>query len=95
METGTARVKRGAKARIGHYVEAKVLESLEVDYLDESVVLTPSDEVFHIDKHEFTVPFVSGAKDLGEALRQIGEGASMIRTHSKLAPSERMKDRGW
>ncbi|KAF4326220.1 hypothetical protein G195_000092 [Phytophthora kernoviae 00238/432] len=69
-----------AKARIGHYVEAKVLESLGVDYLDESEVLTPADEVFHIDKHEFTVPFVCGAKDLGEAIRRIGEGASMIRT---------------
>lgn len=69
-----------AKARIGHYVEAKVLESLGVDYLDESEVLTPADEVFHIDKHEFTVPFVCGAKDLGEALRRINEGASMIRT---------------
>ncbi|WP_238655840.1 pyridoxal 5'-phosphate synthase lyase subunit PdxS [Paenibacillus piscarius] len=69
-----------AKARIGHYVEAKVLESLGVDYLDESEVLTPADEVFHINKHEFTVPFVCGAKDLGEALRRISEGASMIRT---------------
>lgn len=69
-----------AKARIGHYVEAKVLESLGADYLDESEVLTPADEVFHINKHEFTVPFVCGAKDLGEALRRISEGASMIRT---------------
>lgn len=69
-----------AKARIGHYVEAKVLESLGVDYIDESEVLTPADEVFHINKHEFTVPFVCGARDLGEALRRIGEGASMIRT---------------
>lgn len=73
-----------AKARIGHYIEAKVLESLGVDYLDESEVLTPADEVFHIDKHEFTVPFVCGAKDLGEALRRIGEGASMIRTKVSL-----------
>lgn len=73
-----------AKARIGHYVEAKVLESLGVDYLDESEVLTPADEVFHIDKHEFTVPFVCGAKDLGEALRRINEGASMIRTKGEL-----------
>jgi pyridoxal 5'-phosphate synthase pdxS subunit len=69
-----------AKARIGHFVEAKVLEALGVDYIDESEVLTPADEVFHIDKHQFTVPFVCGAKDLGEALRRIGEGASMIRT---------------
>ncbi|MFD2672114.1 pyridoxal 5'-phosphate synthase lyase subunit PdxS [Marinicrinis sediminis] len=69
-----------AKARIGHYVEAKVLESLGVDYIDESEVLTPADEVYHIDKASFTVPFVCGAKDIGEALRRIGEGASMIRT---------------
>ena len=69
-----------AKARIGHYVEAKVLESLGADYIDESEVLTPADEVFHIDKREFTVPFVCGAKDLGEALRRIQEGAAMMRT---------------
>ncbi|MEB3103732.1 pyridoxal 5'-phosphate synthase lyase subunit PdxS [Ferviditalea candida] len=69
-----------AKARIGHFVEAKILESLGVDYIDESEVLTPADEVYHIDKNEFTVPFVCGARDLGEALRRIGEGASMIRT---------------
>ncbi|MCY9564123.1 pyridoxal 5'-phosphate synthase lyase subunit PdxS [Paenibacillus larvae] len=69
-----------AKTRIGHYVEAKVLESMGVDYIDESEVLTPADEVFHIDKSEFTVPFVCGARDLGEALRRIGEGASMNRT---------------
>ncbi|WP_248924219.1 pyridoxal 5'-phosphate synthase lyase subunit PdxS [Paenibacillus hamazuiensis] len=69
-----------AKARIGHYVEARVLEALGVDYIDESEVLTPADDHFHIDKHEFTVPFVCGARDLGEALRRIGEGASMIRT---------------
>lgn len=69
-----------AKARIGHLVEAKVLEALGVDYIDESEVLTPADEVFHINKKEFTVPFVCGARDLGEALRRIGEGASMIRT---------------
>jgi Pyridoxine biosynthesis enzyme len=69
-----------AKARIGHYVEAKVLESLGVDYIDESEVLTPADEVFHIDKTQFTIPFVCGAKDLGEALRRIQEGASMLRT---------------
>ena len=69
-----------AKARIGHFVEAKILEALGVDYIDESEVLTPADEGFHIDKHAFTVPFVCGARDLGEALRRIGEGASMIRT---------------
>lgn len=69
-----------AKARIGHYVEAKVLEALGVDYIDESEVLTPADDVFHIDKRLFTVPFVCGARDLGEALRRIAEGASMIRT---------------
>jgi pyridoxal 5'-phosphate synthase pdxS subunit len=68
-----------AKSRIGHFVEAEVLESLGVDYIDESEVLSPVD-VFHIDKHAFTVPFVCGAKDLGEALRRIGEGAAMIRT---------------
>jgi pyridoxal 5'-phosphate synthase pdxS subunit len=69
-----------AKARIGHFVEAKILETMGVDYIDESEVLTPADEVFHINKREFTVPFVCGARDLGEALRRIGEGASMIRT---------------
>ncbi|MFD3259818.1 pyridoxal 5'-phosphate synthase lyase subunit PdxS [Paenibacillus lentus] len=69
-----------AKARIGHYVEAKVLEALSVDYIDESEVLTPADDIFHIDKNKFAVPFVCGARDLGEALRRIGEGASMIRT---------------
>jgi len=68
-----------AKARIGHFVEARVLESLGVDYIDESEVLTPVDE-FHVDKRSFTVPFVNGAKDLGEALRRIGEGAAMVRT---------------
>jgi pyridoxal 5'-phosphate synthase pdxS subunit len=69
-----------AKARIGHFVEARVLESMGVDYIDESEVLTPADDMFHINKKEFTVPFVCGARDLGEALRRIGEGASMIRT---------------
>jgi pyridoxal 5'-phosphate synthase pdxS subunit len=69
-----------AKARIGHYVEARVLEVLGADYIDESEVLTPADDVYHIDKHAFTIPFVCGAKDLGEALRRINEGASMIRT---------------
>ncbi len=69
-----------AKARIGHFVEAQVLEALGVDYIDESEVLTPADEVFHIQKNKFTVPFVCGARNLGEALRRIGEGAAMIRT---------------
>jgi pyridoxal 5'-phosphate synthase pdxS subunit len=69
-----------AKARIGHFVEAQVLEALEVDYIDESEVLTPADEANHIDKWLFTVPFVCGATDLGEALRRISEGAAMIRT---------------
>src|SRR5687767_6933053 len=69
-----------AKARIGHFVEAQVLQSLGVDYVDESEVLTPADEANHIDKHAFTVPFVCGATNLGEALRRIGEGAAMIRS---------------
>jgi len=69
-----------AKARIGHFVEAQILESLAVDYIDESEVLTPADEHFHIDKFAFRIPFVCGCRDLGEALRRIGEGAAMIRT---------------
>jgi len=69
-----------AKARIGHFLEARVLEALEVDYIDESEVLTPADEDHHIDKWAFTIPFVCGARNLGEALRRIGEGAAMIRT---------------
>ncbi len=69
-----------AKARIGHYVEARVLESIGVDYIDESEVLTTADELFHINKREFKVPFVCGAKDLGEALRRVQEGVSMLRT---------------
>jgi len=69
-----------AKARIGHFVEAQVLEALGIDYVDESEVLTPADEEHHIDKWGFTVPFVCGARDLGEALRRIGEGAAMVRT---------------
>jgi pyridoxal 5'-phosphate synthase pdxS subunit len=69
-----------AKARIGHFVEAQVLEALGVDFIDESEVLTPADEHFHIDKFAFRVPFVCGARDLGEALRRVGEGAAMIRT---------------
>jgi pyridoxal 5'-phosphate synthase pdxS subunit len=69
-----------AKCRIGHFVEAQILESLEVDFIDESEVLTPADENFHIDKNRFKVPFVCGCRDLGEALRRIAEGAAMIRT---------------
>jgi pyridoxal 5'-phosphate synthase pdxS subunit len=69
-----------AKCRIGHFAEAQVLEALGVDFVDESEVLTPADEQFHIDKHQFKVPFVCGCRDLGEALRRIGEGAAMIRT---------------
>ena len=69
-----------AKARIGHIVEARILESMGVDYIDESEVLTPADEQYHLLKDEFTVPFVCGCRDLGEALRRIGEGASMLRT---------------
>ena len=69
-----------AKCRIGHFVEAQVLEAIEIEYIDESEVLSPADDVYHINKREFKVPFVCGAKDLGEALRRINEGASMIRT---------------
>jgi pyridoxal 5'-phosphate synthase pdxS subunit len=69
-----------AKCRIGHFVEAQILQALGVDYLDESEVLTPADEAHHIDKHPFKIPFVCGCRDLGEALRRLGEGAAMIRT---------------
>lgn len=69
-----------AKCRIGHFVEAQLLEAIEIDYIDESEVLSPSDDVYHIDKSQFKVPFVCGARNLGEALRRIGEGATMIRT---------------
>jgi pyridoxal 5'-phosphate synthase pdxS subunit len=69
-----------AKVRIGHFVEAQILQAIEIDYIDESEVLSPADDVFHIDKTKFDVPFVCGARDLGEALRRISEGASMIRT---------------
>jgi len=69
-----------AKARIGHFVEAQILEAIEIDYIDESEVLSPADDLYHIDKTQFKVPFVCGAKDLGEALRRIQEGAAMIRT---------------
>ena len=78
MDAGTIPVM--AKARIGHFVEAQVLESLGVDYIDESEVLSPADDIYHIDKTAFSVPFVCGARNLGEALRRIAEGASMIRT---------------
>jgi pyridoxal 5'-phosphate synthase pdxS subunit len=78
METVTIPVM--AKARIGHFVEAQILEALGVDYIDESEVLTPADDLYHIDKNKFKVPFVCGARNLGEALRRIGEGAAMIRT---------------
>jgi pyridoxal 5'-phosphate synthase pdxS subunit len=78
METVTIPVM--AKCRIGHFVEAQVLESLGVDYIDESEVLTPADEAHHVWKHDFKVPFVCGCRDLGEALRRIGEGAAMMRT---------------
>ena len=69
-----------AKCRIGHFAEAQILEAIEIDYIDESEVLSPADDVYHVDKTKFRVPFVCGAKDLGEALRRIAEGASMIRT---------------
>ncbi|MGN0165294.1 MAG: pyridoxal 5'-phosphate synthase lyase subunit PdxS [Lachnospiraceae bacterium] len=69
-----------AKCRIGHFVEAQILEAIEIDYIDESEVLSPADDLYHIDKKQFKVPFVCGARDLGEALRRINEGASMIRT---------------
>jgi pyridoxal 5'-phosphate synthase pdxS subunit len=69
-----------AKARIGHFVEARILQAIGVDYIDESEVLTPADPEHHINKHSFKVPFVCGAKNLGEALRRISEGAAMIRT---------------
>lgn len=69
-----------AKCRIGHFAEAQILEAIEIDYIDESEVLSPADDLYHIDKHQFQVPFVCGARDLGEALRRIAEGASMIRT---------------
>ena len=69
-----------AKVRIGHIVEADILEALGVDYIDESEVLTPADDMYHLDKHQYKIPFVCGARNLGEALRRIGEGAAMMRT---------------
>ena len=77
-----------AKCRIGHFVEAQLLEAIEIDYIDESEVLSPADDVYHIDKTKFKVPFVCGAKDLGEALRRINEGASMIRTKGEPGPGD-------
>ena len=82
-----------AKARIGHFVEAQILQSLGVDYIDESEVLTPADEEFHIDKWAFTVPFVCGARNLGEALRRIAEGAAMIRTKGEAGTGQRRRGR--
>jgi pyridoxal 5'-phosphate synthase pdxS subunit len=76
----TVKIPVMAKVRIGHFVEAQILEALRIDYIDESEVLTPADEAFHIDKHKFKIPFVCGARNLGEALRRIAEGAAMIRT---------------
>ena len=83
-----------AKCRIGHFVEARALEALGVDYIDESEVLTPADESYHVWKHDFTVPFVCGCRDLGEALRRIGEGAAMIRTRVKQVPAISWKRSG-
>ncbi len=77
-----------AKVRIGHFVEAQILESLGVDYVDESEVLTPADEAHHINKHDFKIPFVCGCRNLGEALRRIGEGAAMIRTMGEAGPGD-------
>ncbi len=77
-----------AKCRIGHFVEAQILEAIEIDYIDESEVLSPADDVYHIDKTQFKVPFVCGARDLGEALRRISEGASMIRTKGEPGPGD-------
>jgi pyridoxal 5'-phosphate synthase pdxS subunit len=76
----TVKIPVMAKCRIGHIVEAKVLEAINIDYIDESEVLSPADDIYHVDKNEFKTPFVCGARDLGEALRRIQEGASMIRT---------------
>ena len=82
-----------AKARIGHFVEAQVLEALGVDYIDESEVLTPADERNHIDKHAFKVPFVCGCRDLGEALRRINEGAAMMRTKGEAGHRQHRRGR--
>lgn len=77
-----------AKCRIGHFVEAQILQAIEIDYIDESEVLSPADDIYHIDKTQFNVPFVCGARDLGEALRRINEGASMIRTKGELGTGD-------
>lgn len=77
-----------AKCRIGHFVEAQILQAVEIDYIDESEVLSPADDIYHIDKTQFKVPFVCGARDLGEALRRINEGASMIRTKGELGTGD-------
>ena len=77
-----------AKCRIGHFVEAQILEAIEIDYIDESEVLSPADDIYHIDKRQFKVPFVCGARDLGEALRRINEGAAMIRTKGEPGTGE-------
>src|SRR5256885_12033825 len=83
-----------AKARIGHFVEAQILEALEVDYIDESEVLTPADEEHHIDKWQFTIPFVCGCRNLGEALRRISEGAAMIRTKGEAGAGDNLQPQG-
>ena len=77
---GAVNIPVMAKCRIGHFIEAQILEALEVDFIDESEVLTPADDAFHINKHDFTIPFVCGCTDLGEALRRIGEGAALLRS---------------
>ena len=77
-----------AKCRIGHIAEARILEAIEIDYIDESEVLSPADDIYHVNKHEFKVPFVCGARDLGEALRRISEGAAMIRTKGEPGPGD-------
>lgn len=82
-----------AKCRIGHFVEAQILEAIDIDYIDESEVLSPADDVYHIDKTKFAVPFVCGARDLGEALRRIAEGASMIRTKGEPGHGRRRSSR--
>ena len=79
-----------AKARIGHIAEAQILQALKIDYIDESEVLTPADDMYHINKYDFDVPFVCGARNLGEALRRIGEGASMIRTKGEAGTGNEM-----
>ena len=84
-----------AKARIGHFVEAQILEAIGVDYIDESEVLTPADEAYHINKHDFKIPFVCGCRNLGEALRRIGEGAAMIRTKGEAGTGDVVEAVRW